>query len=122
MSNRPLKIRKPWRYRLDRAIRSGAMRAVGMLAGRAQPQRLEEHWTSVDKILLVRANYRIGNAVLTLPAVAAFRENFPDARIDFVGGPVAKLLFQNQALNNIYAIPRRFPAVLWQFATLLKNL
>jgi heptosyltransferase III len=122
MSNRPLKTRKPWRYRLDRAIRSGAMRAVGMLAARARPETLEEYRTSVRKILLVRANYRIGNAVLTLPAVAAFRENFPDARIDFVGAPVAKLLFQNQALDNIYAMPRRFPAVLWQLATLLKNL
>ena len=117
-----MKARKPWRYRLDRAIRSGAMGAVGLIAGGTEHQTLEQLRPTMRKILLVRANYRIGNIVLTLPAVAAFRENYPEARIDFVGGPAAKLLFEKQVLDNIYVIPRRFPAVLWQLPGLLKNL
>jgi lipopolysaccharide heptosyltransferase III len=76
----------------------------------------------IKKILLVRANFRIGNVILALPAVTAFRANFPDAQIDFVGSSVSQRLFQNQPLDHHYVAPSRFPRVVWQYPLLLRRL
>jgi heptosyltransferase-3 len=64
----------------------------------------------------------MGNAVLALPAVTAFRRNFPDAQIDFVGSPISGILFQQQPLDRHYSAPRRFPHVLWQYPRLMRRL
>ena len=77
---------------------------------------------SIKQVLLVRANFRMGNAILALPAIAAFRKNFPDTRIDFVGSPISALLFQHQPLNTHYIAARRFPHVLWEYPRLIRSL
>src|ERR1044071_7993542 len=56
---------------------------------------------SVRKILLIRATYRIGDAVLATPAVELFRTRFPSARIDFVGGPICAVVFSHLAIEQI---------------------
>ena len=113
---------RPIRYRLDRAIRHIAMRGIGWLAPGNEGVNPDLHGASIKKILLVRPNFRIGNAILALPAIAAFRRNFPEARIDYVGSPVSNLLFRNQPLNHHYVAPRRFPGVLWQYPRLIRLL
>ena len=110
------------RYRLDRWIRSIVMRAIGWFAPKSAVANLDSGNPSIKRILLVRANFRMGNAVLALPAIAAFRKNFPAAAIDFVGSPISNLLFQGQPLNRHYVAPRRFPHVLWQYPRLIRRL
>jgi heptosyltransferase-3 len=73
----------------------------------------------IHKILLVRATFRIGDSVLSTPAIIMFRRRFPDARIDFVGGPVSKVLLQNLPIDNHYPITRRFPYACWSYLALL---
>ena len=87
------------------------MHAISALAPRSKAENLDAGSGSIKKILLVRANFRMGNAILALPAIAAFRKNFPDASIDFVGSPISNLLFQGQSLNHHFVAPRRFPRV-----------
>ena len=114
--------KKPLRYRADRWIRHTAMRAVGWIVPASGDIDGDLRGLPIKKILLVRANFRIGNAILALPAIARFKENFPGAEIDFVGAPISKLLFQGQPLKNNYFAPRRFPYVLWQYPQLILRL
>jgi lipopolysaccharide heptosyltransferase III len=115
-------IRKPLRYRVDGWIRDAVMRAISGLAPRSKSASLDPRSAAVTKILLVRANFRMGNAILALPAIAAFRKNFPNARIDFVGSPISHLLFQGQPLNDHFVAPRRFPGVLWGYPQMMRRL
>jgi heptosyltransferase III len=98
------------------------MTVIGWLSRGNEDVNPDLHGGSIKNILLVRANFRIGNAILALPAIAGFRKNFPDARIDYVGSPVSNLLFQNQPLDQHYVAPRRFPRVLWQYPGLIRRL
>jgi heptosyltransferase-3 len=114
--------RRAIRYRLDRWVRSMIMGAIGAFAQKPAAVAPDPRSSSIKKILLVRANFRMGNAVLALPAIAALRKNFPRATIDFVGSPISNLLFQGQPLNHHYVAPRRFPHVLWQYPRLMGRL
>ena len=113
---------RPFRYRLDRWIRHIVMGIIGWLAPELEAIDVNPRSESIKQVLLVRANFRMGNAILALPAIAAFRKNFPDARIDFVGSPISALLFQHQPLNTHYTAARRFPQVLWQYPRLIRSL
>jgi heptosyltransferase-3 len=114
--------KRPLRYRIDRLIRGTVMRAIGGLVGENTTPAPGSRDASFKKILLVRANYRIGNAVLTLPALAAFRKHFPEAEIDYVGSSLSRQLFENQPLNHHFEAPRRFPGVLWKYPHLIRQL
>lgn len=118
----PDPARQPWRYRLDQSIRDLVMAVIGWLAPEFKETDLDPRSLSIKKILLVRANFRMGNAVLALPAIAAFRKTFRDAKIDFVGSPISELLFEQEPLNYHYIAPRRFPQVLWQYPRLIHRL
>ncbi|MGH7793812.1 MAG: glycosyltransferase family 9 protein [Candidatus Binatia bacterium] len=98
------------------------MGIIGWLAPRFAAADIDPRDALLKRILLVRANFRMGNALLALPAIAAFRKNFPEARIDFVGTPLSNLLFQGQPLNYHYVAPRRFPQVLWEYPLLMRRL
>lgn len=110
------------RYRLDRLIRKLVMRLIMGVTSRRQTVAVDLRGQDLKRILLVRTNFRMGNAILTLPAIAAFRKNFPNAKIDYLGSPFSRVLFQNQSLDRHYETPRRFPQVLWQFAVLIRHL
>lgn len=109
-------------FRLDQLIRKIAMRAFMGMASRRHTVSLDPRAQYLKRILLVRSNIRMGNAVLALPAIAAFRELYPAAEIDFVGSSVSGLLFQNQPLDRHFETPRRFPQLLWQFPILICRL
>jgi heptosyltransferase-3 len=76
----------------------------------------------IDKILLVRANFRLGNSILALPAIQLFRNNYPNARIDFVGSPVSQALCANLPIDRHYQVTRRFPGSSWFYPALLIEL
>lgn len=119
----PKNFTRPLRYRIDRWIRQLVMRVIGRCAPRSDEVNADLlKSASIKKILLIRANFRMGNTVLALPAIAGFRKHFPEARIDFVGSPISDLLFRHQPLNHHYTAPRRFPRVLWQYPQLIRLL
>jgi heptosyltransferase-3 len=90
----------------------------GALAGRsgvrALPDRTELERTR--RVLLVRPNFRLGNLVLTTPAVAALRRALPGTELDVLcGAPYADLFARDPAVRESIGVPRdlhRHPAEL----------
>jgi heptosyltransferase III len=91
----------------------------GALAGRAGggrgiPDRSE--LARVRRVLLVRANFRLGNLVLATPALAAIRRALPDVEVDVLCGvPYADLFACDPAVRETIGVPRdlhRHPAAL----------
>ncbi|WP_456268617.1 glycosyl transferase [Kushneria sp. AK178] len=73
------------------------------------------------KILLVRPNYRIGNALIMSPVIETFRQRFPEARIDLLTTDNTQTLFRHQGVDHLLTLSRdaitrpwRFPAMLWR--------
>lgn len=109
-------------YRMNKKIRQLAMRIMNAFTDEFKEERLDLHKDRVGKILLVRTTFRIGDSILATPAISLFRRNFPHARIDFVGGPVSRVLFQNLPIDYHYQITRRFPNASWAYLRLLKQI
>ncbi|GLP96359.1 glycosyltransferase family 9 protein [Paraferrimonas sedimenticola] len=63
----------------------------------------------IQKILIVRINYRIGNIIFLTPLINALRAKFPEAQIDVLIGtklliPVLKPMHN---VTNVYQVPRK---------------
>lgn len=96
------------RYQVNRGIRTTATRVMSRFPETAQPLEFDLRKEGIEKILLVRPNFRMGNSILAIPGIFLFLKNFPAARIDFVGSPVSRLLCQNLPINNHYEVTRSF--------------
>jgi len=112
----------PISYWLNKKIRRLATRTVTLIEGDSEAKEFDVHKERIERILLVRANFRLGNSILALPFIPVFRRNFPHARIDYVGSPASRILLQNLPIDHHYQITRRFPDASWAYFTLLKTL
>jgi len=63
---------------------------------------------SIQKILVVRINYRIGNILFTTPLLNALAKQFPHAKIDvMIGAPfITPLIEEMPQINKVYGFPR----------------
>lgn len=111
-----LKHRLP--YFLNKKIRGLVMRAISLFLGKVKKEQINLPKEQIKKILLVRANFRIGNAILATPSVFIFRKNFPRATIDFIGSPASGLLYRHLPIDHHYSITRSFPGILWTYFSL----
>jgi heptosyltransferase III len=109
-------------YWLDQKIRRVATWILCRLTTKAVGTELDVRSEPVAKILLVRANFRMGDLILATPAVSLFRKAFPSARIDFVAGPIATKLFRHLPIDRHFSITRRFPHSSWEYMVLLRKL
>jgi len=114
--------KKAFRYRLDRAIRVCVMRVMNWLTPAAPERRADFRQTEIQRILLVRSLFRLGDSILATPAIVLFRKNFPAAQIDFVGPRMSKTLFRNLPIDHHYEAARSFPKVCWSYLALLKKI
>jgi ADP-heptose:LPS heptosyltransferase/protein-S-isoprenylcysteine O-methyltransferase Ste14 len=119
MSDAP---RPVFRYSLNRRFRELLLWIFNRTTAAAGPSLPDLRTESIKKILIVRATFRLGDALLAFPAVWSFRNQFPHARIDFVGAPIAKNLMQNMPVDNHYTISRRYPLSAVDYPILLKRL
>lgn len=72
------------------------------------------------KILLIQLR-QLGDIILTTPVLRHLRERFPDAQIDFLAHPMAKLVLEkNPFLSRLLYYPRGTNPLEW--AKLIKNL
>jgi len=69
-----------------------------------EPMALE----SIQRILVVRINYRIGNILFTTPLLNALAQKFPHAQIDMmIGAPfVTPLVEEMPQIHKVYSFPR----------------
>ena len=95
---------------------------MGRVTSESKQEQLDLRKEPIKKILLVRAIFRMGDSVLAAPAIRLFREKFPHARIDFVGGPISVKLFQNLPIDHQFCITRSFPGSSWAYPILIKQL
>ncbi len=109
-------------YRLNKAISGAAGRLMSLAKSRSADVAVDLAREPIEKILLVRPNFRMGDSVLATPAILLFRKNFPAARIDFVGSPMSRALFQNLPIERHYEITRRFPHASWAYFRLIKQI
>jgi ADP-heptose:LPS heptosyltransferase len=116
------KKRAALRYRLDRSIRGLVMKAMNRLTPDYRKQEVDFQPQKIKKILIVRSLFRMGDAILATPAILLFRRNFPAAKIDFVGPPITKSLFENLPIDRHYVICKSFPRAGWSYLLLLKQI
>ena len=109
-------------YKLNKAISGAAGRIMNLVKPRSADVKVDLSREPIEKILLVRANFRMGDCVLASPAILLFRKNFPGARIDFVGSPMSRALFHNLPFDRHYEITRRFPDASWAYFRLIKQI
>ncbi|MEO6163726.1 MAG: glycosyltransferase family 9 protein [Candidatus Binatia bacterium] len=64
----------------------------------------------------------MGNAILATPAILLFRQNFPNARMDFVGGSAAKALFTNLPIDHFYSVYHNYLKASWSYLALLRQI
>lgn len=108
----------PFPYFLNKKIRGLIMQAINLFLRKTKKVHANLPEEQIKKILLVRANFRIGNAILATPSIVIFRKNFPHAIIDFVGSPASGLLYKHLPVDHHFSITRSFPGILWAYFVL----
>ena len=74
-----------------------------------------------EKILIVRMD-RVGDALVTTPAVRALRKLFPHARIDFLAHSFNKIAVErNPYIDTLYVYPTNLWGIISLLCTLRKN-
>jgi heptosyltransferase-3 len=109
-------------FAVNRGIRTLATKAMRYFALPNVQRNIDLRCEKIDKILLARPNFRLGNSILALPSIHLFRKNYPNAKIDFVGSPVSQALIANLPVDKHYQVGRGFPESSWAYPALLMNL
>jgi len=76
---------------------------------------------SVRRILLVRPNHRIGNSILTTPAINIFRREFPGAELDVLVSSMGEMILRNFPVGRVHVLTRRFFWRPWRLWRLLRE-
>lgn len=76
----------------------------------------------IEKILIIRPNFRLGNALISTPVIDAFRDRFPSARIDYLATDKTWPLLQQRPVDHFHLLSRAAILRPWQCVTLLRRL
>jgi len=113
---------KIFRYSLNQKLRRTTNWIMRWATPRSKEQPFDVRQEQLERILIIRATFRMGDSILAIPAVWLFRKRFPHARIDFVGAPISAELFHNLPIDNHFTITRRCPGSGWDYPLLLRRL
>jgi heptosyltransferase III len=112
----------PFRYWLDRHIRGFVMFAMRCITPRSADRSVDFQQEKIERILLMRGIFRMGDSILATPAIIIFRKRFATAKIDFVGPRVSKILFQNLPMDHHYEVFPGFPKLPLSCIALLRQI
>lgn len=104
--------------RAGRWIATGILDRLMPVPANVRPEEM----AGVRKVLLVRPNFRIGNALLTAPLVPALRERFPGARLELLVGDTIAKLFAGLPVDAVHTVSRRHILEPWGFVALFWRL
>jgi len=76
----------------------------------------------ISRIIVVRPNYRIGNAILSTAVIAPLKERFPEAEIDFLVTNKTAALFANLPVDHVIALTRSAILQPWRAMAILRHL
>jgi ADP-heptose:LPS heptosyltransferase len=87
-------------------------------------QQWQNDKASIQKILVIRPDERLGNTLLIVPMLSSIRCCFPLAQLDaLIGEKFACTLEGNPDLNNIIPFPKRmFARQIWKFLGFMKDI
>ena len=106
-----------------RAERSFKRTVFGLLLGRRGRQGGTVDLGRVQRVLVVRANFRMGNLLLVTPALAALRRAWPHARIDVIAPRAyVDLLEHSPDVDGRIGIDRRMLMAPWSLVRLVRHL
>lgn len=75
----------------------------------------------VEQILIIRPNYRIGNALICTPVIEFFHSQYPGAAIDFVGTDTTKAIYANFPIRTLYCMSRAFIYRPWALLAMIRQ-
>ncbi|HET6629805.1 MAG TPA: glycosyltransferase family 9 protein [Woeseiaceae bacterium] len=116
--------RSPFKRFAKRAERTAGnlfKHLIRRLVAAANPIPVEKALAS-RRILLIRPNFRIGNAAISTSLIACFRARFPEARIDFLGTDSTRAVLLHQPVDVCYTVSRRQLLRPWQYVSLVRSL
>lgn len=111
--------------KMAQGIEKGARRGMTALAARYLQNNDTVDIDSLNgpiKILLVRPNYRIGNALIMSPIIETFRQRFPEAQIDLLTTDNTQTLFRHQRVDHLLTLSRDAITRPWRFPAMLRRL
>ncbi len=76
----------------------------------------------ISKIIVIRPNFRIGNAILSTAIIEPLQRRFPGASIDFVVTDKTTAIFDNLPINQLITIPRKVMRRPWLAIPILRSL
>lgn len=76
----------------------------------------------VERILLVRPNFRLGNALISARLIKAFANGRPDITVDYLGTDTTQALFKGMPLGRYHALSRSMLLRPWRLLALWATL
>ncbi|MCI0511204.1 heptosyltransferase-3 [Chromohalobacter marismortui] len=107
--------------RLEKTAKRWIYRAVARGSRPARPAT-SEALHGVRRVLLIRPNFRIGNAVIGARLIQAFVEGRADIEVDYLGTDTTRTLFAGMPLSRYHALSRSMLVRPWRLARLLVRL
>ena len=107
--------------RLDKTVRRYLRAGLLRVLGRQEPMAADD-LERIEKILLIRTNFRIGNVLIAAPLIHVFRDRFPAARVDALVADSTAVLLQQQPVGAVYTVSRSFMARPWRILSLIRRL
>ena len=107
--------------KLEQIAKKAAFAALGAACG-SRREISAAALCDVSRIIVVRPNYRIGNAILATAVIEPLRARFPGAQIDFLLTDQTAVLFENLPVNEVAAVSRSAILRPWRTLSLLRRL
>ena len=110
---------RPLHQRFNRWSRRVCMRLLNRATARSTP------WPAaaeVRQILVIRANYRLGNIVIATALLPALQQAYPGATIDFLVGEGPSALLAGLPIRRVATISRRWLRTPWKAFALWRHL
>jgi heptosyltransferase III len=110
--------------KFGRLIERGIKKALFAVLGRVLPyeNRALSELRQVNKVLMVRPNFRIGNTLIAARLIPSIQARFPEARIDFLGAETTLTLLENMGLGKTEALSRSHSYRLFSFLCMILRL
>ena len=125
MGNSNLLLHAPWVQRLGKVFGRLGRRFSDFLLDAIfpvpSPVALPEPKVP-RKVLLLRPNFRIGNALLATPLIDALKRRFPHAEVGVLTTDATRVIFERTAADHIHTTTRRSVGRPWLAIALWREL
>ncbi|WP_024953391.1 MULTISPECIES: glycosyltransferase family 9 protein [Cobetia] len=117
-TNSVLKTGAQWLEKKAKRMMIGALERVLPV-----PESLAaDQLASIQRILIIRPNFRIGNALISTPIIESLQRHFPGASIDMLATDKTAVLFENFGLGQVHCASRHAITRPWQAVNLIRSL